>query len=70
MPIFTAGMGSALEVAPVPFHYPIASPVSGIADAQKLASDWLRVGHSLFASMRSVDQEKLSEERQEATQAR
>jgi hypothetical protein len=70
MPIFVSGIGSAMEVSPVPFHYPIASPVSGISDSQKLASDWLRVGHSLYASMRSEDAEKLSEERQETAEAR
>ena len=70
MPIFFAGMGSALEVCPLPFLYNIQRPFGDLSDGQRLASDWLRVGHALYTSLGSQDTERVSDNRKEPAATR
>lgn len=70
LPIFVAGIGSALEVYPVPLLYPIRRHFDGLTDAQLLASDWYRVGHALYSAMGSAGAENAVGEEQETTASR
>jgi hypothetical protein len=54
MPLFLAGIGSALEIYPVPHAYIVRRPFQGLSDAQLLASDWNRVGQALYSAMNVV----------------
>jgi hypothetical protein len=64
-------MGSALEVYPVPHIYPVRRPFEGLNDAQRLASDWYRVGLALYSAMSVAAVETSREqEEQEAIQTR
>ncbi len=66
VPIFFAGMGSALEIYPVPHVYTIRRFPDGLSDAQRLASDWYRVGHALYSVMNSTLPESASGKAKEA----
>ena len=59
IPLFVAGMGSALEVYPVPHQYIVRSIWGGLGDGQRLASDWYRVGHALYST---IDRSKIEVE--------
>jgi len=71
IPIFFSGIGSALEVYPVPLLYPIRRYFDGLTDSQLLASDWYRVGHALYSATGSTRcAQDASGEEQEAGTAR
>jgi|GEM_PF-4346539 len=54
---FLAGIGSALEVYPIPHLQPIGRQFSGMTDAQRLLSDWNRVGQALCSAIDSSGME-------------
>jgi hypothetical protein len=66
IPIFLAGVGSAIEVYPVPYLYTIRRPFDGLTDGQLLASDWHRVGQALYSAMGSVCSEIADVEKEQA----
>lgn len=51
IPIFLGALGSALDVFPPPHQYPIARMHPLASDAQRLASDWRRVGTAISSSL-------------------
>jgi hypothetical protein len=57
LPIFLGGVGSALEVFPVPHLYKVRRFPEGLNDAQRLALDWYLVGHALYSAIDSTDLE-------------
>ena len=61
-PSFVGGMGSALEIYPVPHTYVIRSPFAKLTDAQRLASDWYRVGRALYYALDVAKSERRVEE--------
>jgi hypothetical protein len=57
IPLFIGGIGCALEVYPVPHLYVIRSEWGSLTDAQRLASDWYRVGHALYSALDKTNAE-------------
>jgi hypothetical protein len=53
LPFFLGGIGSVLDLYPVPHTYTIRRPFEGLNDAQRLALDWYLVGHSLYSVINS-----------------
>jgi hypothetical protein len=45
--IFLSGMGSAVEIYPSPVMVVITRPDPNASDADRIASDWRRVGQAL-----------------------
>jgi hypothetical protein len=70
LPFFLAGMGSALEVWPAPCLFPVRRYPDGLTDAQRLASDWYRVGHSLYSAIGSLNAEKTGGEEESTGETR
>jgi hypothetical protein len=68
--LFLSGVGSALEICPPAFSYPIGRQFPPLNDAQRLASDWYRVGHALYSAIGRADTESHGVEKQERAQAR
>lgn len=48
---FLAGIGGALEVYPLPIRFSVRQPSAGLTDAQRLASDWYRVGGAIRSAI-------------------
>jgi hypothetical protein len=55
---FLAGVSSVLEVYPVPQRIVVHRFPQGLTDAQRLATDWYRVGQSLYASIGKIGVEE------------
>jgi hypothetical protein len=60
IPFFVCGVGSVLEMYPVPMAYHVERPSATMTDAQRLASDWQRVGRALSAAMTTARAESTS----------
>ena len=58
LPFFLSGFGSALEICPIQRLYPIRRYTDGLTDSQRLASDWYRVGYSIYSAIGAVPAEK------------
>jgi hypothetical protein len=57
IPYFFAGIGSTLELFPLPIVFK-GSPLSeGTSDAQRIASDWYRVGWAIYSAIESSELE-------------
>ena len=54
LPLFLGGMGSVLEVYPVPHVYTFRRQFDSLNDAQRLAMDWYLVGHALYSVINST----------------
>jgi hypothetical protein len=67
--LFLSGIGCSLELYPVPHVYIIQRPFGPLTDAQRLASDWHRVGHALYSAMNTSKpgKEIVKEENEPAT---
>jgi hypothetical protein len=65
LPLFVAGIGSALEIYPIPHIFQFQRPFAGLTDDQLLASDWYRVGRALQKALNSQDAETSRGEEQE-----
>ena len=61
VPLFVAGMGSALELCPLPYRVVVQRQFVGLSDAQRLASDWYRVGYALYSSIDAISAERAVE---------
>jgi len=46
---FVRGMGSVLQICPARHVYSIPRFGGELTDAQRLASDWNRVGHAMYS---------------------
>ena len=54
---FVSGIGSALEVYPLPVTITARRHCPDATDAQRLASDWYRVGWAINSAMDSLNPE-------------
>jgi hypothetical protein len=70
LPIFLSGVGSVLEVCPVPHVYQVRSIFAGLTDSQRLASDWYRVGYALYSAIGVVASENAIGQEQETAGTR
>ena len=64
---FVAGIGSALEVYPIPITIAVRRQCPEATDAQRLASDWYRVGTAIYSAMEPVKLEDLGGEDRKIT---
>lgn len=62
-----AGIGSALEVYPVPVTFAVRRYWEGLTDAQRLASDWHRVGRAIYSVIGSPELEDADGEERKTT---
>ena len=58
-PFFLSGIGSALEVYPLPITFQHTQYSQDTTDAQRLASDWYRVGWAIYSAIESPNLESL-----------
>lgn len=70
LPLFLSGMGSSLEIYPVPHVYPFQRHLPELNDAQRLASDWYRVGHALYSAIGVVTVERSGGEQEKSEDRR
>lgn len=65
IPMFLCGMGSVLEIYPVPYLYQFHRHRPDLSDAQRLANDWRRVGEAMYSAMGSLSPEQAGEQAQQ-----
>lgn len=70
LPFFLGGMGSVLDLYPVPHTYTIRRQHEGLTDAQRLALDWYLVGHSLYSVIGASSSETTGGEQKESADKR
>lgn len=56
---FVSGIGSALEVYPIPIAFAPRRHCPEATDAQRLASDWYRVGRAIYSTMEALNPENV-----------
>jgi hypothetical protein len=69
LPIFLSGVGSSLELWPLPQSRIVTRMHPQLTDAQRLASDWQRVGHALYSAIEKVNLDAGKEEQDPVTSA-
>lgn len=69
LPTFVCGVGSVLEVYPVPHLYNFQRHMPELSDAQRLAGDWNRVGQALYTALDAVAGEPHEQEEEQAARA-
>ncbi len=60
IPLLICSLGSVLEIYPPPMYYGVGAPFGKLTAAQCLASDWIRVGQTLYSAMNSAGTDHVS----------